>query len=220
MKRIRLPSTVVLMALAFAVLAVFAYTSATTPGDTWITDRVQSIHDATFARVLNKTSDFATQPLITPMAILCAITAAYLGGLQIGIITALMPCAWVVVPVAKALFERQRPPLALTYNVTDYSFPSGHSFSAMVLYGFTFYVASVYMQRRLPRLFLQAACAWLIIGTGLQRIYIGAHWPSDVAGGFLLAGLFIAGGIALHRWADSPAKGRGRAGKRSTQEAF
>jgi undecaprenyl-diphosphatase len=208
------------MALAFVVLGVFAYTSATTPGDTWIIDRVQSIHSETFARVLNKTSDFATQPLLTPMAILCALTAAYLGGLQVGVTTGLMPCTWVVVPIAKNFFERQRPPLGLSHGITDYSFPSGHSFSAMVLYGFTFYVAGVYMKRRLPRLFLQGCCLWLIIGTGLQRIYIGAHWPSDVAGGFLLGGLFVAGGIALHRWADSPAKRRGRAGKRSAQEAY
>ncbi len=212
--------TVVAMLAALAVLAAFAATSETTPGDVWLAGRLQSIHSAAFADVLNHTSDFAAHPLLTLMIVIGALTALYLGGLRAAIMAALLPILRFIVPLAKETFERPRPPLATSHHLTDFSFPSGHAFNAMLVYGMFFYLASVYVRPRWARWLVQGGCLWVIAVTPLQRVYVGAHWPSDVAAGMLLGGLVLAGGIALHRWSVAPGRGEAPATARRTYEAL
>jgi membrane-associated phospholipid phosphatase len=40
----------------------------------------------------------------------------------------------------------------------------------------------------------------VIVLTPMQRVYVGAHWPSDVLGGMALAALLLSLAIAAHQW--------------------
>ncbi|MEO8841656.1 MAG: phosphatase PAP2 family protein [Kofleriaceae bacterium] len=84
----------------------------------------------------------------------------------------------------KTLFARPRPTLFEKIALpTDYSFPSGHSMSAVGVWGVIAAVAiALYPSCR--RTILISACV-LIPLIGLSRIYLGVHWPFDVLGGFL-----------------------------------
>jgi undecaprenyl-diphosphatase len=95
---------------------------------------------------------------------------------------------------------RPRPPQALRLVAAGgYSFPSGHTTSATIGYG----LLAVLVIRMLPvgRRWLRAlptviaVCA--AVAVGFSRLYLGVHWPSDVAAGWALGVAWLAlGGLA------------------------
>lgn len=93
----------------------------------------------------------------------------------------------------KRVVDRARPDLLPPILAeAGYSFPSGHSSSAMVAYG----IVAVLVARspRLPgwvRRTAVFACAAVIGLVGLSRVYVGVHFPSDVLGGWLLGGVVV-----------------------------
>ena len=79
----------------------------------------------------------------------------------------------------KALFHRPRP--SEVFAGLGYSFPSGHSFFAVTLYGMMAY----WLTRATPaRRWVWVPAVLLILAIGFSRIYLGVHYASDVLAGF------------------------------------
>lgn len=87
----------------------------------------------------------------------------------------------------KLAFHRVRPDtvFALVHE-GSYAFPSGHAAIAVVLYGFIAYVLCMWFRRWWERAFIALCSATLILLIGFSRIYLGAHWITDVLGGWFL----------------------------------
>ena len=82
---------------------------------------------------------------------------------------------------------RSRPLVA----ESESSFPSGHTFGSTVFFGFWGFLAVYYKLNRrilIPVLGLLFA---VIQAVGFARMFEQAHWPSDVAAGYLLGGLWL-----------------------------
>jgi undecaprenyl-diphosphatase len=71
------------------------------------------------------------------------------------------------------------------------SFPSGHVAAATVAYGAAAVLVVLY-SRRSVRWLLPAAAAAMVVAVMLARIYVAAHFPTDVVAGLLLGLLWLA----------------------------
>jgi len=99
-------------------------------------------------------------------------------------------------PAIKILVGRLRPvvPMPITHAPGN-SFPSGHTLDATVFYGVMLLVFLPIIPPRLRKLATGLVIA-LVAMVGVSRVALGVHYPSDVAGGWLLGVAWL--GITAH----------------------
>jgi undecaprenyl-diphosphatase len=112
----------------------------------------------------------------------------------------------------KFFFQRVRPDLVPSpFHLTSYSFPSGHSMGSIASYGMLAFVIARLLRRRVHRVLVVVAAALLIFCVGMSRVYFGVHYPTDVLGGFLAGGSWLAISIAVVEAAEWHARRRQQA---------
>ena len=97
----------------------------------------------------------------------------------------------------KRAFDRARPTIEHLVVVKTLSYPSGHAMSAMAFYGFLTYLVFQIKMKHWLRAILASIFIFLILAIGISRIYLGVHFPSDVAGGFVAGLIWVAFCVVL-----------------------
>ena len=106
--------------------------------------------------------------------------------------------------VAKWAIDRPRP------NLSARGFPSGHVLSLVVFFGLMTYLLTSSRLARCWRWLGYAGCAATVLAVAFSRLYLEAHWVTDVAGGFtlglayLLLAICLVETLARRRAAASP----------------
>lgn len=143
--------------------------------------------------VMTRLGDFSTQ--LTVSVILCALLLLFRQFQALIFAGSTLLTAAVSNYLFKHFFERARPSLLLE-PLQSFSFPSGHSAS-----GFAFFlVLGVLASRQQPQ---RWRVLWLLtalvpaVGIALSRVYLTAHWPTDILAGALLACVICAISLML-----------------------
>lgn len=140
---------------------------------------------------------FFTEAGTFPVCVALCILTLVLGTLRRGwfgsalvIIVALLG-AWATSDLFKELFRRSRPEQWYALHETSFSYASGHATLSLVFYGTWMYL----LWRTLPgtawRNALLALIGLWVLAIGWSRLALGAHWPTDLLGGYLLGAAWL-----------------------------
>ena len=187
--------------VGFVVLASFAAAFDYFPGDRGLTEAIQRGDARAWREALDWVSRLSEWP--------GAFIAGFVAAAGLWLVRHRSEAVWLLGAflsqlngAVKLAVDRPRPSPELVdvrEVATGLSFPSGHAMTTVLLYGFLFYAAGQAFRDRRLRYPVQALCVIIAVLTGLQRVEAGVHWPSDVLGGALLAGLILALLIWSHR---------------------
>lgn len=115
---------------------------------------------------------------------------------RVAVIEALAPAvaaggALLLDVIVKDIVGRQRPAIfPPIVHDTGFSFPSGHTIVAVAFYGMCAYL----LARSVPwwgRVLLTLAAIAMIGAVAYSRVYLGAHYPTDVIGSFILGSAWL-----------------------------
>lgn len=91
----------------------------------------------------------------------------------------------------KRFVDRARPGIEHMVSVETLSYPSGHAMSAMAFYGFLIYLFYRFKINIFIKIGIIMLLGILILSIGFSRIYLGVHFPSDIAGGFIAGFIWV-----------------------------
>ncbi|MFA5792297.1 MAG: phosphatase PAP2 family protein [Candidatus Gracilibacteria bacterium] len=104
----------------------------------------------------------------------------------------------ITVEIMKLAFHVERPAGALI-DMTDYSFPSGHSAVASVFFLSLIYLFKDSIKNRYAKYLFVCTNIFLILLIGFSRIYLGVHLLSEVIAGFAVGVFFICTTVLLEK---------------------
>lgn len=133
-------------------------------------------------------------PVLTAFGLVGCIVAfmnrAWRPRIVFAIVTTIV--AWRTSDVLKDVFGRPRPAYWIVHHETSFAYSSGHAMFAVVVYWlWAFYIARSGWP---PAVRIPFACALAGWGAGViwSRLALGAHYPTDLAGGVLLGIAMLA----------------------------
>jgi undecaprenyl-diphosphatase len=114
---------------------------------------------------------------------------------------------FLLVTVVKQVTRIPRP-VDMYDGAVHWAFPSSHATMSLVIFGFLALLCSREMVAR-KRWFPFGLALFLILGIGYSRLYLGAHWLSDVAGGFSLGTAWLTIMTLVYLHGKQPCKSQG-----------
>ena len=99
--------------------------------------------------------------------------------------------------VLKSLFQRHRPQFQNPFvTEASWSFPSGHAMGSVIGYGLLAYLLWSAVPRPRQRLAVVMGTALLVSAIGFSRLYLGAHYFSDVIAGYAAGLVWLSTSIS------------------------
>ncbi|QGQ96463.1 phosphatase PAP2 family protein [Paenibacillus psychroresistens] len=196
--------SIVILIIAFAILTYLVQAISSFSLDLRITHSIQSIDFAAFNGIMVFFS-WAGFPPQSVVLMLLFVGLIYFLGLRWEAAVTLLGgifgqlLNWLI----KELIHRDRPSgdlVNVVLKLDSYSFPSGHVMFYTEFFGFICFLAFVLLRPSWKRNVILILFGSQVLAVGISRIYLGAHWASDVLGAYLLGSLCLIAIIQFYRW--------------------
>lgn len=190
---------VILAAFLRLTLGVFEEPRVTSVDDAimrWVVaHRTDGLNDAAF-----DVTALGSVTLVTLFALGALFVLVVAGDLRgaLHVVLALLGSTWTLFAL-KDFLARPRPIADRLVDASGYSYPSGHSMSAAVLYVTLALVGSRHFKGPGYRRMLVALAAAVTLLVAASRVYLGVHYPTDVTSGTALGAgwaVLLASGFA------------------------
>ncbi len=181
--------------------------------DHGVSDFVHGFASPGLDAFMNAATNLGSTAVLAVVVALSALVLAARGRLSeaLFVVLSLVGSLWLNDQL-KQTFHRPRPSFDWAVPPPETGFPSGHSMNSFVVYVALGLVIWRLRGRRAGIRALGVAIA-LTLTVGISRIYLGAHWFSDVIGAYLAGALWLllllAGWGVLSRLREQPPSTRG-----------
>ncbi len=188
-----------LIACTIVGLIFFVHYHPTSFFDTHVTHEIQELKIGNFTSLMRFISIFGN-PVVLPLSIIFTslfFLVTYNRREAFFIIAVIISDLFNI--LIKILIHRPRPTLEnakILLKFTQSGFPSGHVVHYVVFFGFL--LAVICVNKKIPsfwRIIIGVFSTFLILTISISRIYLGAHWATDVIGGYLFGFVYL--GIIL-----------------------
>ncbi len=190
------------LTILFLLLTAFVYLLPTTLIDVEFSEEVQEYNSPWLDALMKGVSWFGEQMVAISLALGTALLFLLLRFRREALYLSLTLLSSVLNFGIKLLINRSRPTddlVRVVGEVKNQSFPSGHTVFYVTFFGFLIFL--MYRQRQFPltiRWGVGVVSLLLVLAVPFSRVYLGAHWFSDVAAGFVLGLISLIGLILLY----------------------
>ena len=191
-----------LLAILALVISIYARLAPKFPGDLCLTLWLQSFDNHLVLSIMECISFIFGGWSAALVVVAIGIVVWWRIGRLEAIIILVGGLITLVNTALKLAIDRPRPSADLVHVLSPEQgngFPSGHAFFVILILGLTAYFIFINLKNRVLRILVLAGLIALILLTGISRVYLGVHWPSDVIGGYLIGGVFLTALIRFHR---------------------
>ncbi|MGV3617685.1 MAG: phosphatase PAP2 family protein [Fimbriimonas sp.] len=197
------------MAASFLVLSFGIHQPGVSKVDLRVTNALQSIQWPGIETLMVGFTFLGNSPTLCFVGIGSAAWMWWRGHRLAGILTVVTLLGLPLNMLIKEWIGRPRPDGSLVSVVLPtigLSFPSGHAMASTMLYGFL--AALTWMHVRSPSRRLRAAGGFVAtaVMVSLSRVYLGAHWISDVVGGWTAGLVCLVILVEIYRFKRPPSE--------------
>lgn len=181
--------------IIFVVLAIFVGKSPINPLDLSISHHIQQIRNSWLDQLMIVVSRLGDVAFAFSFMLLAALLFFIFRYKRASTFVVAVSGTGVVTFLLKKIFSRARPTqehVTLIDVYQNHSFPSGHTLSYVVFFGFLIFLMQ--QLKSLPNYLktgVKVFSYFMLIVGPLSRIYLGAHWFTDILGGVMLGLLYL-----------------------------
>jgi undecaprenyl-diphosphatase len=179
-----------IIAAGFFFLTLFVLLDPISVMDREFSQEIQEHHNHVLDVTMKSVSWFGYMPNAAILVIGTALLFLLFKYKKEALFTIFTMVSGLINSVVKFLVDRPRPLPSLVRIIEktrQQSFPSGHVVFYIVFFGFLLLLMfRLTMLPKVLRLSVSACCLLLVLTVPISRMYLGAHWFTDVLGGLLL----------------------------------
>ena len=185
----------IILFISFVFLAIFVGNHPINGFDISISRFVQQFRNSTLDQIMIGISAFGNVSIAFASMVITSALFFIFKYKREAIFVMAISFTGVITFSLKRLFSRPRPTdeyVTLIESYKNHSFPSGHTLSYVVFFGFIIFLMQ--QLKRIPtylRNMITVFAYFMFIVGPISRIYLGAHWFTDIVGGLLIGLIYL-----------------------------